>query len=110
MGTTYGGGGRFVGNRRLILRGAREAHPDHPSHGLEIVSGNAELHRSSDEVEGAEWSGRDRRNRIVFAREGRLFARSGLDDILLADFNGQAPHTEAAPDWAKQPVDARKRR
>lgn len=101
MGTTYGGGGRFVGDRRLILRGAGEPHPDHRPVGLEIVTGVADLHRSTDEVEGAEWSGRDRRNRLVFTREGRLFARSGLHDVVLADFDGREPHPTPAPEWAK---------
>src|SRR5262249_32290941 len=38
MGTTYGGGGRFIDHRRLVLRGAGKAHPDHPLRGIEIVS------------------------------------------------------------------------
>jgi hypothetical protein len=62
MGTTYGGGGRFVENRRLVLRGAGEAHPQHPLHGIDVVPGNAPHRRSTDEVDGAPWSGRDQRN------------------------------------------------
>jgi len=80
MGTTYGGGGRFVGDRRLVLRGASAAHPEHPLAGLEVVAGEAPLHRSSGEVEGATWSGRDPRGRMVFARDGQLFARAAPRD------------------------------
>ena len=94
MGTTYGGGGRFVGDRRLVLRGADAAHPDHPARGLEVVPGVADLHHSTQEVEGAEWSGRDHRNRLVFTRGGKLFARTGLDDVLLADFAEASPNPE----------------
>lgn len=104
MGTTYGGGGRFVGKRALVLRGAGKALDDHPADGLEIVSGRAELQRSTAEVEGAEWSGRDARNRVVYAKEGKLFARSGLGDVEIADLNASAPEPREAPAWAKAPI------
>ncbi len=104
MGTTYGGGGRFVGERSLILRGAGSAHPAHPPHGLEVVDGVAELQRSTGEVEGAEWSGRDQRDRLVFAREGRLFERRGPADLLLFDFAPLAPAPAPAPAWATEPL------
>jgi hypothetical protein len=104
MGTTYGGGGRFVESRRLVLRGAGHAHPDHPLHGLEVVPGVAEPHRSTGEVEGAEWSGRDQRNRLVFATGGRLFARSGTEDVELADFRALRPDPQPPPEWATLPL------
>jgi hypothetical protein len=104
MGTTYGGGGRFVDDRRLILRGAGAAHPDHPAQGLEVVEGSAEHHRSTDEVEGADWSGRDQQNRLVFAIQGSIFARMGLADVRLVDFTEQRPHPTEAPEWAKRPL------
>lgn len=106
MGTTYGGGGRFTDNRRLILRGAREAHADHPAHGLETVQGVADYHRSTEEIEGAEWTGRDQRHRLVFAARGCLFARVGGEDRLLADFSAQEPNTSPPPLWATQPLEA----
>lgn len=81
MGTTYGGGGRFVENRRLVLRGSGEVHPEHPLRGIEIVPGEAARQRSTDEVDGAEWSGRDQSDRLVFASSGRIFARSGGRDV-----------------------------
>jgi hypothetical protein len=104
MGTTYGGGGRFVEKRRLVLRGVSKVHPDHPLHGIEVVPGKAEYQRSSNEVEGAEWSGRDQRNRLVFASGGKIFARSGGLDVELADFRGERPEPEPPPEWATRPL------
>ncbi len=104
MGTTYGGGGRFVGNRRVTLRGAGACLPEHAAQEIEVVAGTAELHQSSEEVEGAQWSGRDHGNRLVFTREGRIFARTGLRDVELADLTAGRPDPQPAPDWAKQPV------
>ncbi len=105
MGTTYGGGGRFLDERRLVLRGIGVDHPlDHPldrAGGLDVVSGKAEYQRSSEEVEGAEWSGRDQRNRLVFAAQGQIFARTGGVDVALADCTMQRPDPQPAPDWAK---------
>ena len=104
MGTTYGGGGRFTADRRLILRGAGPAHADHPARGLEIVEGSADYHRSTEEIEGAEWTGRDQRNRLVFATRGCIFVRAGGEDRLLADFNAQAPNPAPPPRWALEPL------
>ncbi len=104
MGTTYGGGGRFVENRRLVLRGAGKVHPEHPLHGIEVVSGEAEVHRSTAEVEGAEWSGRDHRDRLVFASNGRIVARQRGLDVELADFTAQRPDPQAPPEWATRPL------
>ena len=106
MGTTYGGGGRFVGPRRLVLRGARKAHPKHPLQGIEVVSGDAEYQRSTEEVEGADWSGRDQRNRLVFTSNGRIFARTDSRDVELADLTEQSPDSQPAPDWATRPLPA----
>ncbi len=109
-GTTYGGGGGFLDNRRLILHVgmAVETHPDHPADGLEIVEGQREYHVSSHEVEGAEWSGRDHLGYLVYCRGGKLFRRGkqqeGLDHEI-ADFNLLRPSPQPAPDWARQPLD-----
>ncbi len=104
MGTTYGGGGRFVENRRLVLRGAGAVHSDYALRGIEIVPGTAEYQRSTGEVDGAEWSGRDQRNRLVFAAGGRVFARSGRRDVELADFTSLRPDPQPAPEWATRPL------
>ena len=108
-GTTYGGGGRFLANRRLVLHVGMpvETHPDHPARGLEIVAGQAEYHASSQEVEGADWSGRDQRGNLVYCLSGKLFRRgmgpSGVDREI-ADFNNLLPDPLPAPDWAMHPV------
>jgi hypothetical protein len=104
MGTTYGGGGRFVGKREITLRGVSQSHPKHPPLGLTIVPGRAQLHRSTGEVPDADWCGHDYEGRLVFTRNGRVFRRSRSKDVELADFNGQAPDPQAAPEWAKRPL------
>jgi hypothetical protein len=104
MGTTYGGGGRFVGDRRVVLRGAGRRSSEHTAQQVEVVAGEAEAQRSTDEVEGAEWSGRDHDNRLIFAQQGRIFARSGLRDVELADFTTCRPDPKAPPAWAKVPL------
>ena len=104
LGSTYGGGGRFIDNRRLVLRGIDRVHPDYSLHGIEVVPGTAEYQRSSDEVEGAGWSGRDQRNRLVFASSGRVYARSGGRDVLLADFTPLRPDPQPPPEWATRPL------
>ena len=105
QGTTYGGGGRFTGARSLVLRhGAPRAHDDHPADGLEVAAGNPPLHASSDEVEGAEWSGRDQARRLVFARGYVLYRRVGERDVVLADFTGLSPEPREAPAEARRPI------
>jgi hypothetical protein len=102
--TTYGGGGRFIGKRQVVLRGGGKAHPEHPLHGVQVVDGDAPYRQSSGEVEEAEWSGRDQRNRLVFAMDGRIFARTGGKDIELADFNDERPDAQPPPGQAKRPI------
>ena len=55
--------------------------------------------------EGVEWVEWDQRHRLVFAKDGCLFADE-LDQPeqspqLLADFNGQRYHAVETPQWAK---------
>jgi hypothetical protein len=109
MGTTYGGGGRFLDDRRLILRGTGKLHPKHPPGGLassrlEVTPGPAPLQGSSGEAPGADWSGRDHDNRLVHGTGGRLFRRTGVVDVELADFNGQEPDSRPPPEWATRPL------
>src|SRR3954468_5070913 len=76
QGTTYGGGGRFIDNQSLALRGV--LHPaldEFPLRGVRIVKADAEEHHPTDDVPGADWCGRDRDDQIIFARAGRLFRR-----------------------------------
>lgn len=104
MRTTYGGGGRFLGERQVALRGASAAHPDHPLQGVQIVRGDAPYQRSTGEVVGADWTGRDQRHRLVFAAHGRLFARTDGRDVELADLNGERPDPQPPPLAAKRAI------
>jgi hypothetical protein len=98
-GTTYGGGGRFVDERSIILRAMSGLpHPDHPGTGLRVEFGNAPLHSSTNEVEGSDWSGRDHAGELIFARDGRIFRRSATGkDRELIDLNGLLPDPRPAP-------------
>ncbi|MCL4193153.1 MAG: hypothetical protein KJZ87_15560, partial [Thermoguttaceae bacterium] len=74
---TWGGGGRFLDNRRLTLhcRGVADTHPDHPATGLEMVLNEAEYFESNPstgEVSNATWSGRDHTGNLIFCRDGQL--------------------------------------
>lgn len=106
QGTTYGGGGRFVGKRELMLRDERtKTHPDHPATGLTITTGNPARQSSSEEVEQADWSGRDHLGRIIYCRAGKLFRRDPRrGDIELGDFDDLSPHPTPPPDGARQPL------
>jgi hypothetical protein len=107
-GTTYGGGGRFIDNRRIILHGMHdEPHPDHPGRGLEVVPGKADYHRSTNEVDGADWSGYDHQNQLIYCREGKLYRRrkgKNSQDQEIADFDNLQPNPQPAPEWAKRPL------
>jgi len=101
QGTTYNGGGRFIDNRSLALRGVLyPALAGLPVRGLRIVKGETPLHRSTDEVPGVDWCGRDHDDRIIFSRAGRLFRRVKRTDVLVADFTDLSPNPQPAPDWA----------
>lgn len=77
QGTTYGGGGRFIDNRSVVIRACKGAHPDHLGGGLSITFGHVPQHASSEEVEGAEWSSRDQNQRVVFTLLGLFDAQKG---------------------------------
>ena len=105
-GTTYGGGGRFTGNRELTLHIEMpiDTHPDHPIHGLNVKYTGSQYNRSTEEVDDATWSGRDHANRLIFCRYGRLYRREHGRDVEVADFNGLRPTPRPAPDWAMRPI------
>ena len=107
-GTTYGGGGRFTGSRALVLRSnvPVETHPAYPAHGLAIQYGQPELHRSSGEVDGADWSGRDHRGFVIFSKGGKLYRRKMGSDREIADFSELSPQPQPAPSWATVPLTA----
>lgn len=106
MGTTYGGGGRFVGPRALTLRAQPVAHLEHPSTGLVVQPGNPPLNRSAELVHGAAWSGTDFRGNVLYACEGALFRRysDGRTDRLVANLSDMRPDPQPAPAWARKPL------
>mgnify|MGYP007059409017 CR=1 FL=1 len=105
QGTTYGGGGRFVDNRSVALRDKMVSpHPDFPLGSLRVVGAATEVHRSTDEVQGADWCGRDYAGHVVFTQGGKLFRRKKGSDSLLADFTDLKPRPEPAPKWATRPL------
>jgi hypothetical protein len=110
-GTTYGGGGRFVDRRKLVLRNGTgdRPHPDHLPHGLDLVDGKAGRHGSRQVVDGADWSGYDCNRRLIFAQAGKLYRRSNGRDREIIDLNDRVPDPVAAPDWATRPIGGRER-
>lgn len=108
QGTTYGGGGRFVENRRLMLRavyGAGQAtHPDFPLRGLTVVDGAAEELSSVNLVADADWSGHDHAGRLIYAIADCVYRRDKHGDRLVADFSTLTPDPQAPPAWASHPL------
>jgi hypothetical protein len=102
--TTYGGGGRFIDNRTVVLRGGSGTHRDFPLQGITVTDGTAPLHASTNEVSSADWCGRDHRGALVFTRGAQLFRRMRSTDKLLADFTDLQPKPEPAPNWATRPL------
>jgi hypothetical protein len=119
QGTTYGGGGRFTDNQSVVMRfplNGTEPHPNHPGHNLiinfETAPGMVPEHVSSGEVEGAYWSGRDQRGRLIYTRGGLLFVRdeSSIEGYCLADFSVCVPDPAPAPNVASVPLPPPKKR
>ena len=105
QGTTYGGGGRFVDNRSIALRGVLDPpHPDFPLRGLQLVDATTDHHCSTDDVPDADWCGHDHADRVVFTHGGRLFRRTKRGDTLIADFTDLQPDPKPAPEWATRPL------
>jgi hypothetical protein len=70
FGTTYGGGGWFEDDRRVVIRGwsGIQPHPDHPARGLSvsIAAYNARTPFKNDPSRSAaEWSGFDQSGRAI---------------------------------------------
>ena len=99
-GDTWGGGGRFTSNCHVVLRsGPLEKHPDHADPLITFSRGDAPWRRSSEIVPGAEWSGRDRSGRVIFARDGKIFRRNGAgQDVELIDLCDLKPDPVPAPE------------
>jgi hypothetical protein len=100
--STYEGGGRFVDNRSLILRGFAPAHFTSPTSNLTIVRGRAGVRPTSDAVPDADWSGYDHRRRVIFAKGGKLFRIVRKTPKELVDFGSLAPDPQPPPAYAKR--------
>jgi hypothetical protein len=111
MGTTYGGGGRFDGDRSVTLRvcGAEGHHPDHPPHGLAVSCGNPPMH-DFDARTGVDWQGRDQRGRLLHAARGKLMLGAvGRAERVLVDLNNRVPQPVVTPAWARRPLSPKRR-
>ena len=108
-GDTWGGGGRFTSNSHVVLRsGILAQHPDHAEPLITFESGGPDLHASTAEVPGADWSGRDRSGRLIFARDGRIFRRDAAGgEAQLVDLRGLSPDPHPAPASARGPLQRR---
>ena len=107
QGTTYGGGGRFLSNRQLVIRSGNVIpHDDHPAKGLRVGAGNPAPNMSTGEVDGATWSGRDRLDRVIYAKDGRVFRRHspGVDTELF-DLCAMTPDPMPAPSWTSRDLE-----
>jgi hypothetical protein len=107
QGTTYGGGGRFLSNRHIVIRSDNAIpHEDHPGTGLNVKLGAAEKHTSSHEIEGATWTGRDRGGRLIYAKDGKIFRRQppGVN-VEITDLRGMTPDPKPAPPWASRDLE-----
>lgn len=107
QGHTWGGGGRFVANRKAVLWTCDlRTHPDHPLVGLEASSGSPTPRDC--ELRPTEWSGRDHAGNAVYTLEGRLFRevaqRHRTQVVEIADFNALQPEPAPAPGWAREPL------
>jgi hypothetical protein len=102
---TYEGGGRFIAPRTLSLDAYGKPYPELPM-GLTIDHRPSAWPRrtSTDEVEGADWSGRDHQGRLIYTVGGRLFRRVGKRDLQLADFTDEKPDPQPAPESAGRPL------
>lgn len=103
QGGTWGGGGRFIDNGTICLRGVLDPpHADFPLRGLRVIEADTPLHSKTDDVENCDWCGRDHRRRLIFSRHGQLFHRSESGDTLIADFTEMSPTPTPAPEWAQR--------
>lgn len=103
--STWGGGGRFIDNKRVALRGI----PDPPTSSsplvsLKVVPGETPYHSKSGDVPDSDWCGKDHKGCIIFTRAGQLFRRENKSDELVADFTDLTPDPQPPPEWATRPL------
>lgn len=105
-GTMYGGGGRFLTDNTLTTGPFYSFSPKtgqlgHKIRCLKIEYSNTNYREIAVEVPGADWSGRDRRGRVIFTRGGGLFRRNKSVDELVGDFREQVLNPQPSPPWAR---------
>jgi hypothetical protein len=103
-------GGRFTDNRALELRlnACTEPLAGFSGQGISISYGDPACHDQSVCVEGASWTGQDRRGRLIIAKGGKIFRKNDADrDSLseLLDLNGLMPDLKAEPAWTDEWID-----
>ena len=103
---TWGGGGRFTSNSHVVLHSSGcVVHPDHADPSITFSDGSVEYHRSSAEVDGADWTGRDHAGRLIYAKDGLIYRRLGSGvELELADLRDMAPDPIPAPEYADGPL------
>jgi len=108
--TTYGGGGRFLDNRRLALRGiSSDPYPELPR-GLQLANRNwPPLHESTQEISEADWCGYDHKGETIYTRAGLLFRKKGRREQKIADFTDLRPDPQPPPAWAVKPLASSRR-
>jgi hypothetical protein len=113
QGHTWGGGGRFVAVRKAVLWTCDlTTHPDHSLVGLEVTTGSPDW--PERDWPPREWSGRDHAGHVVYTRDGRLYREvvhaGGVETYEIADFNALHPDPQPAPEWARKPLPALRRK
>jgi hypothetical protein len=98
QGHTWGGGGRFVGPREIVLAtDSTKTHPDHPMDGLRVTLGVPPLQIPTERMPGADWVGRDFAGELIWAAAGGLFRRRRGKDLLVAELDGLVPDPQPPP-------------
>lgn len=106
--STYGIGGRFVSDSEistgpLYIPAPQGASPTE-LRSLKTVRSDLPRRQSSDEVPAADWSGHDRRGRLIFTCADTLWRQNHRTRELVADFSNLRPDPQPAPEWARTPL------
>ena len=107
QGTTYGGGGRFIGPQTLWGDRRTETHADYPlPDRLKFLmdSPKPEPRETKSIVPDADWSGEDQAGHVIYTRGYQLFRRIKRRDVLVADFADLKPDPAPPPEWATRPL------
>lgn len=104
-GDTWGGGGRFIGPRKLALWTGLDTptHPDHPLVGLEVELDH-EPEVASADFGVDDWRGVDHAGHAIRARGGKLFRERDGAEVEIADFSDLTPDPQPPPASAKRPL------